>query len=98
MNGTIPATVNSSEGSGDTSETLGTTVCPRFSKCSRKRRRISAVCMREVSVLGRTNGVASRPMTGSALRGVGAATGQLYLAAVGQRCVQAGAGADLVLP
>src|SRR4051795_6654171 len=46
MNGTIPATVNSSEGSGDTSEALGTTVWPRSAKCSRKRRRISAVCMR----------------------------------------------------
>src|SRR4051794_41390906 len=46
MNGTIPATVNSSEGSGDTNEALGTTVWPRSAKCSRKRRRISAVCIR----------------------------------------------------
>ena len=29
MNGTMPATVNSSDGSGETSEALGTTVCPR---------------------------------------------------------------------
>src|SRR3712207_9536252 len=45
MNGTMPATVNSRDGSGETSEALGTTVCPRLAKCSRKRRRISAVCM-----------------------------------------------------
>src|SRR3712207_7455233 len=41
MNGTMPATVNSRDGSGETSEALGTTVCPRVAKCSRKRRRIS---------------------------------------------------------
>src|SRR5215213_8494496 len=55
MNGTIPATVNSRDGSGEISEALGTTVCPRWAKCSRKRRRISAVCIRVYSVLrGRT--------------------------------------------
>ena len=51
MNGTMPATVNSSDGSGEISEALGTTVCPRWAKCSRKRRRISAVCIRVYSVL-----------------------------------------------
>lgn len=45
MNGTIPATVNSSEGSSDTSEAEGTTVWPRSPKYSSQRRRMSAVCM-----------------------------------------------------
>ncbi len=32
MNGTIPATVNSSEGSSETSDADGTTACPRLEK------------------------------------------------------------------
>src|SRR3954449_3471616 len=99
MNGTMPAMVNSNEGSGDTSEVLGTTVWPRFSKCSRNRRRISAVCMRWVSfssqrvLPGRAAG-----SEGSAVRGVRAASGgQGGVRAVGQRCVQSGARAQLAL-
>ena len=52
MNGTMPATVNSSDGSGEISEALGTTVCPRWAKCSRKRRRISAVCIGSTQFCG----------------------------------------------
>ena len=45
LNGTMPATVNSSVGSSLISEADGTTVWPVFSKWPRKRRRISWVCM-----------------------------------------------------
>ena len=44
MNGTMPATVNSSAGSSLTSEAEGTTVCPRSPKKVSQRRWISAVC------------------------------------------------------
>src|SRR5690242_20191452 len=103
MNGTMPATVNNSEGSGDTSEALGTTVCPRSAKCSRKRRRISAVCISvwlAASLLGRggRRGAPARPGWGGLLGGVrAAAERQLRLVAGGQRGVQPGAGAQLHL-
>src|ERR1700712_2755109 len=45
LNGTIPATVNSRVGSSLISEADGTTVWPARSKCPRKRRRISWVCI-----------------------------------------------------
>src|SRR4051794_16951753 len=106
MNGTMPATVNSSDGSGEMSEALGTTVCPRSAKCSRKRRRISAVCIfRIYSVLRdrSTEPVGSwcRPGQWSAMSeggvrmmssgGVRAApSGQLDRVARRERCVQAG--------
>ena len=48
MNGTIPATVNSRDGSGLTSEALGTTVCPRSAKNRSQRCLISAVFMASV--------------------------------------------------
>lgn len=44
-NGTIPATVKSSDGSSLTREADGTTVWPRCAKKSSQRRWISAVCM-----------------------------------------------------
>src|SRR3954454_21776815 len=99
MNGTIPATVNSSEGSGDTSEALGATVWPRSAKCSRKRRRISAVCMRLYFIsAGLRPGPCSGRAPGSVIGGVGTATdGQLDLPAGGQGGVEAGAGAQLGL-
>ena len=43
MNGTMPATVNSSDGSGDTNDAEGTTACPWDSKYSSQRLLISAV-------------------------------------------------------
>src|SRR5215211_6959243 len=103
MNGTMPATVNSSEGSGETSEALGTTVWPRWAKCSRKRRRISEVCIRAST---RSCGLSGLSAPGGLLGGawggrggrVAASLRQLQLAAVGQRGVQAGAGAQLGLP
>src|SRR3954452_15255974 len=109
MNGTIPAAVNSSEGSGDTSEALGTTVWPRSAKCSRKRRRISAVCIRLYFNLRQVTGRAAdrarvscrRPdqwSAASAVRGVAAGEGgQGELVASRQRCVEAGARAQLGL-
>src|SRR5689334_16066938 len=97
MKGTMPATVNSSDGSGDTSEALGTTVCPRSAKCSRKRRRISAVCIGLYS-LGAATGVLPRPGWEGLLGGVGAAAGrQLHLVAGGQRRVEPGARPQLGL-
>src|SRR3954471_23587423 len=98
MNGTIPATVNSREGSGDTSDALGTTVWPRSAKCSRKRRRISAVCML-VSFRPRGSVRGPLPRPGSVVGGVPAGQGgrQGQLGAGGQRCVEAGAGTQLGL-
>src|SRR3954470_21783301 len=94
MNGTMPATVNSRDGSGEISEALGTTVCPRWAKCSRKRRRISAVCMRSLTRVGWGRGGPGRSQVG----GVGTvAGGQPHLVARGQRGVQAGAGTQLGL-
>src|ERR1700712_1090449 len=99
MNGTIPATMNSSEGSGDTSEALGTTVWPRFSKCSRKRRRISAVCMRGSRSFsaGWAPGRERPVWGGSAVRGVRAAPREGGVAPVRQRRGPAGAGPPLAL-
>src|SRR5215210_3547133 len=88
MKGTIPATVNSSDGSGETSDALGTTVCPRWAKCSRKRRRISAVCMS-------TRRLGGKGCPEALLGGVRAAT---LVAGRGQRSVEAGAGPQLQLP
>src|SRR3712207_4022124 len=104
MNGTMPATVNSSEGSGDTSEALGTTVWPRSAKCSRKRRRISAVCIRLYFVSARA-GVVAGGGRGLVLGGVPSAAGQGEPLAGGQgerpphgyRRVEAGGGAQLGL-
>src|SRR5690625_7069636 len=45
MNGTMPATVNMIDGSEETREALGTTVCSLAAKKSRKRRWISEVRM-----------------------------------------------------
>src|SRR5690625_3077289 len=45
MNGTIPATVNNSDGSGETSDAEGTTVGSCFSKKAVQRRAISCVCI-----------------------------------------------------
>src|SRR4051794_16022823 len=88
MNGTMPATVNSSDGSGEISEALGTTVWSRAAKCSRKRRRISAVCMVSTRV-----GWAWAREGRSVLGGVRTAPdGQPDLVPRGQRGVQAGAG------
>src|SRR3954449_12408318 len=102
MKGTMPATVKSSDGSGDTRDALGTTVWSRWAKCSRKRRRISAVCM-SYSVLrgGRRTGAGARrgSVVGRDSGGVGTApAGQLYLVAGGQRRVQAGARTQFGLP
>src|SRR5688500_2238747 len=100
MNGTMPATVNSSDGSGETSEALGTTVCPRSAKCSRNRRRISAVCIRSTQFCGAGAGAGQLMGTGrgSVVGGVGAVpAGQPDLVARGERCVQAGACAQLRL-
>src|SRR3954465_3859971 len=105
MNGTIPATVNSREGSGDTSDALGTTVWPRSAKCSRKRRRISAVCML-VSFRPRGSVRGPLPRPGSVVGGVPAGrggrqgppgAGGARGGGGGQRCVEAGAGAQLGL-
>src|SRR3954463_16654293 len=95
MNGTMPATVNSRDGSGETSEALGTTVCPRWAKCSRKRRRISAVCMSLLGSAGPERELVSSaaPAGGqwsAGSGGVGAApAGQPYLIACRERSVQA---------
>src|SRR4051812_15464706 len=100
MNGTMPATVNSSDGSGEISEALGTTVWPRAAKCSRNRRRISAVCMYLLGSAGRRRSVVSSwpPARGSVVGGVGAVpAGQPDLVTRGERCVQAGARAELRL-
>src|SRR3954447_9005988 len=98
MNGTMPATVNSRDGSGDTSEALGTTVCPRWAKCSRKRRRISAVCIGLYSV-GRARPGERVAVERSGVGGVRPpARGQLDLVPGGQRRVEAGAVAQLGLP
>src|SRR3954454_14081905 len=109
MNGTIPATVNSSEGSGDTNEALGTTVWPRSAKCSRKRRRISAVCIRLYFNLRLIKGVvgptaAVSPGSLSAGRSAfgrvpaGERRGQRELLPGRQRCVQTGTHPQLGLP
>src|SRR5687768_9162919 len=94
MNGTMPATVNSSDGSGEISDALGTTVCPRWAKCSRKRRRISAVCM-SYSVLRGKPSRAGR--SGSVVAGARAAVKRLGHATGRQRGVEPGAGPQLVL-
>src|SRR5215213_7766093 len=103
MNGTMPATVNSSEGSGDTSEALGTTVWPRSAKCSRKRRRISAVCIRlyfALRLVGRGGRRSGCRRPGSVVGGVPAREGggQRQLLAGRQRRVEAGARPQLRLP
>src|SRR3954452_23423789 len=109
MKGTMPATVNSSDGSGEISEALGTTVCPRWAKCSRKRRRISAVCIfRIYSVLrGRTTGRSAgggylgeecRPGSGVGRVRTVAAAGQLHLVAGREGGVETGARAEFALP
>src|SRR4051812_5557225 len=102
MNGTMPATVNSSEGSGDTSEALGTTVWPRSAKCSRKRRRISAVCIRLYFNLRLVDRRAPRggprdqlSAASSVVGGMAAGEGELVPGR--QRCVQSGARAKLPL-
>src|SRR4051812_13695922 len=93
MNGTMPATVNSSDGSGEISEALGTTVCPRWAKCSRKRRRLSAGCVVSTRV-----GWGLGPRGRSVLGGVRAVPGrQAHLVARGQRGVQPRAGAQFGL-
>src|SRR3954471_2171614 len=99
MNGTIPATVNSSEGSGETSEALGTTVWPRSAKCSRNRRRISAVCMYLLGSAGAGAGRTAPPGgEGSGVGGVGAVPArQPDLVTRRERGVQAGAGTQLRL-
>src|SRR3954465_10417282 len=97
MNGTMPATVNSSDGSGEISEALGTTVCPRWAKCSRNRRRISAVCIRGYSGLLCVVTPASGAVR-SVLGSVGAAAERLDGTARGKRRVEAGAGPQLALP
>src|SRR5688572_17121802 len=99
MNGTMPATVNSSDGSGEISEALGTTVCPRWAKCSRNRRRISAVCMvRSTQFCGAGRVSGARPGRGSGIGVMRAAPdGQLDLVAGRQRRVQPGARAQLGL-
>jgi len=51
MNGTMPATVKSSDGSGDTKDADGTTAWPFFSKKSSQRRTISWDFMVPVSYL-----------------------------------------------
>src|SRR4051812_26726034 len=88
MNGTMPATVNSSDGSGDTSDALGTTVCPRWAKCSRKRRRISAVCIS-------TRRLGGKGVPGVLLGGVRAAA---LVAGRRERRIESGAGPQLHLP
>ena len=45
MNGTMPATVNSKEGSGETNDAEGTTLWSFFSKKAFQRRAISCVCI-----------------------------------------------------
>src|SRR6476469_3990698 len=103
MNGTIPATVNSSDGSGETSDALGTTVCPRCAKCSRNRRRISAVCMYLLGSAGPARELVSSetPAGGqgsSGSGGVGAVpAGQPDVVSRRERCVQARAGAQFRL-
>src|SRR4029450_6739866 len=94
MNGTMPATVNSSDGAGEISDALGTTVCPRWAKCSRKRRRISAVCM-SYSVLRGNRPGAGR--SGSVVGGGRAAVQRLGDASGGERGVEPGARTQLVL-
>src|SRR3954470_8559578 len=104
MNGTIPATVNSRDGSGETSDALGTTVCPRCAKCSRNRRRISAVCMYLLGSAGpgreRVGSAAPAGGQGSAVSGGMCAVpaGQPDVIACRERCVQAGARSQLGLP
>src|SRR3712207_5241049 len=94
MNGTIPATVNSSDGSGETSEALGTTVWPRAAKCSRKRRRISAVCMSYSGDRGAGTGGPAR----SAVGGRSAVPAELLdRRPLGQRRIETGTRAQLVL-
>src|SRR4051794_28918004 len=105
MNGTIPATVNSSEGSGDTSEALGTTVWPRSAKCSRKRRRISAVCIRlyfvsaraRVSVAGNARGLLRGAVRAAAGQREPLAGGQGERPPHGYRRVEAGRGTEFDL-
>jgi len=46
----MPALTNSRLGSSKINEALGTSIWPDFSKWRRKRRRISAVCMKELPV------------------------------------------------
>src|SRR3954454_5027375 len=106
MNGTMPATVNSREGSGDTSDALGTTVWPRSAKCSRKRRRISAVCIRLYFNLrqfdggcrqeGARGGPRDQLSAASSVVG-GMAAGEGELGPGRQRCVEPGARAQLRL-
>jgi hypothetical protein len=60
-NGTMPATVKSSDGSSETSEADGTTVWPRAAKKSSQRWRISAVCMVPFWFLG----MVERPAPGA---------------------------------
>ena len=99
MNGTMPATVNSSVGSSDTSDAEGTTVCP----CSRSSRGAAGdLGGLHSGGLGPSVelrvGLAAGGREVSRSAAWGTATGQLDLAAVGQGGVQAGAGAQLVLP
>src|SRR6187402_1965025 len=100
MKGTMPATVNSSDGSGEISEALGTTVWPRSAKCSRNRRRISAVCMYLLGSAGPApeHGQLMGTGRGSVVGDVGAVpAGQPDLVARRERGVQAGARAQLGL-
>src|ERR1700712_2542991 len=86
LNGTIPATVNSRVGSSLIREADGTTVWPAFSKCPRKRRRISWVCITHlylpVEILfckehrSRNRPAASHPANGTARQEMTAPSGR----------------------
>src|SRR3954447_16183942 len=102
MNGTMPATVNNNDGSGETSEALGTTVCPRCAKCSRNRRRISAVCMYLLGSGGRVRAGRLASVGGGRVvrlsaRGGAVPAGQPHLLARRERGVEPGAGPQLRL-